>query len=172
MNAAKCSADLQRYIEKYELRARLLEKAATESTADGCAALNATGMHVNLGQFIKAVILVPADSRNAHGPGMVMLRGKDRMDPRKVEKAFSVRMVIPSPQEAAGICAYPRGGTPPVGAEGVSTVVIDRGLVVPPRMLYGGGGDQRHVIEIHSDELLRHLRSTSARVIVAQVAAV
>jgi prolyl-tRNA editing enzyme YbaK/EbsC (Cys-tRNA(Pro) deacylase) len=168
---AKSSADLRKYIEQNGIAARLLEKAPTESTADACAALKAGGIHAGLGQFIKAIVMIGAGSREPRTSAMVMVRGTDRLDLDKVRKVLQEKMTIPSPTEAAAICAYPRGGTPPVGAEGIGTIIIDRKLIAPPRLLYGGGGDQRHVIEISSAELLQHLQGTSATVIVSQIAA-
>ena len=171
VTSAKSSIDLAKYIELNGVAARLLEKAPTESTADACAALKAGGIHAGLGQFIKAIVMIGAGSREPRRSAMAMVRGTDRLDLKKIKKVTWEEMRIPSPAEAAAICAYPRGGTPPVGVEGINTIIIDLKLTKPPRLLYGGGGDQQHVIEMSSVELLRHLQSTSATVIVSPIAA-
>lgn len=169
--AAKSSVDLKKYIEQHGVAARLLEKAPTESTAEACAALKASGIHAELGQFIKAIIMIGVRSGEPRTSAMVMVRGTDRLDLNRVKKVLQEQMKIPGPAEAAAICAYPRGGTPPIAAEGVSTIIIDRQLVEPSRLLYGGGGDPQHVIEISSVELLQHLQGMPATVIVSQIAA-
>ena len=132
---AKSSVDLNQYIHREGVSARLLEKAPTESTADACAALNSAGIHAELTQFIKAIILIGAGSREPRTSVLVMVRGTDRLDLNRVRQAVGEKMKIPSPAEAASICAYPRGGTPPVGAEGIGTILIDRQLVEPPRQI-------------------------------------
>jgi prolyl-tRNA editing enzyme YbaK/EbsC (Cys-tRNA(Pro) deacylase) len=170
MTTPKSSVDLRKYLCERGVAARLIEKTPTQSTTDACAALNAGGIQADLGQFIKAIILIGAGSREPRTSAMAMVRGTDRLDLNRVREVVQEKMKIPSPAEAAAICAYPRGGTPPVGAEGISTIIVDRQLVEPPRLLYGGGGDQQHVTEIASVELLRHLQGVSATVIVTQIA--
>ena len=60
MGPAKDSTNLQMYIDAYALRARLIEKAPTESTAEAYAALRARGFEVHLDQFIKALVVTNA----------------------------------------------------------------------------------------------------------------
>lgn len=157
MGPAKDSTNLQMYIDAYALRARLIEKAPTESTAEAYAALRARGFEVHLDQFIKALVVTAGNPQKPTRVALVMVPGSNRVDLGTVGHLVGQKMRVPPPQDAARLCSYPRGGTPPFGATRVDTVIVDTALVAPARLLYGGGGDQEHVVEVHSEDLVQHL---------------
>jgi prolyl-tRNA editing enzyme YbaK/EbsC (Cys-tRNA(Pro) deacylase) len=153
----KTSEDLARFIEENGLDAQIIEKSATESTLDACEAVRSLGRDVTPEQFIKALIVKRSGEPTEYL--VVMVRGVDRVDMKAVSRAAGAKVSTASPEEAAEVCSYRRGGTPPVGLDGIGRVFIERRLVEPPRTLYGGGGDPEHVIEIGSEAMLEHWRS-------------
>ena len=154
----KTCDDLQTYITSHGIQARLINKPATHSTADACAALCRQGVRVDLGQFIKALVLVGFGGDRTV---LAMVAGPDQVDLKAVERIVGHPVRLPTPDQAQAICSYPRGGTPPFGLSGIRRYVMDSSLLEPPRLLYGGGGDPQHVVELHSHELLRHLENAN-----------
>lgn len=164
---------LEAFLQEMKFKARLIRKGATRSTLDACEALAMQGIRVPASNFIKAIVArchLSGDLKNTK-MALLMVPGPNRLDLAAAKKqAGAERLFIPSPGEAETMCGYPRGGTPPLGT-GADVVVIDKRLLAPPRVLYGGGGDVEHVLEIHSRELYRALRSKKdCKLIVARIA--
>jgi len=146
--------NLQSFIDEYNIEANIIEKPSTQATLDACEALKGMGYEVTGEQFIKAIVMIAEKENKVKEPIIVMVRGIDKIDTQAVKALISAKKLrIPDPTEAQTICSYPRGGTPPVGFTNINTVVIEKNLVSPPKLLFGGGGDTEHLIVIQSDEL-------------------
>lgn len=150
----KNNNDLQNFINQQKLDAKIISKPSTQATLDACNELKKLGYEVTGEQFIKAIVMVAQMENKEKESIIVMVRGIDKINLEVVKELMQAKKIrIPDPIEAQSICSYERGGTPPVGFSNISTVIIEKNLVMPSKLLFGGGGDTEHLIVIESEEL-------------------
>jgi prolyl-tRNA editing enzyme YbaK/EbsC (Cys-tRNA(Pro) deacylase) len=102
---------------------------------------------------------------------IVMVRGTDKINLEAVKAAVGAKKIrIPNQNQALTIYSYQRGGTPPIGFSSITTVVMDKKLLNPSRLPFGGGGDAEHLIVIESEELLkRHKENEEIRLLIEAI---
>ncbi len=103
---------------------------------------------VTPGDFIKSIGCLTEDGRFF----LAIVRGVDKVSSTRVGKAVGSPVRIATPDEVLAFTGYPCGGTPPVG--------VDIPCLVDPKVLeldelYGGGGSQRTLLHMTSQEMVR-----------------
>ena len=139
----KDSKWLERFIRANGINARLIKtgKASTVNEA-------ARELKCRKDQIIKSIVLI-----SEKGDAVVaIVDGISRVDTEKIGKIIKEKVRIAERDEVERLTGFPAGGVPPVG-HGCQTL-IDSG-VFRNNVVYGGGGDEYHLIEISPDEIAR-----------------
>lgn len=162
---------LQSFIDKHGVKAKLIEKSSTEETLKAHEALQKLDYQVQLGQMIKALVCVPLENGNYAKDKAVlaMVSANDRLNLKALAELLGFgRVMVADQKTAETLSGYPRGGTPPIGHDNKITVISDDKLFSQP-ILYGGGGDTNHVIEITPSEIKRVTDAEGCRFIVVKI---
>jgi len=84
---------------------------------------------------------------------VVIIRKEDRVDKSKVSNALNITGIkLCSPKETLEKTGYPAGGVPPLGFK--AQFLIDK-LAAEKKEVIAGGGNNRTLIKIKTEELLR-----------------
>ncbi len=152
--------DLQRYIEEQGIDAQLLrDMGETATVIDAARALG-----VAPEQIIKTLIFLVDGN-----PVVYITNGPQRVDARVLARHFGVGRKKVKLADAATVLAltgYPAGGVPPFGHRTRMPVLIDARVLSLP-VVYGGGGNDRTMVCIAPEELVR---ATGATVLTASEA--
>ncbi|AEA46567.1 aminoacyl-tRNA deacylase [Archaeoglobus veneficus] len=133
---------LRRYIKEECIDAEIIEvgKASTVNEA-------AKELSCSKREIIKSVVLV------AEGEAVVaIVDGSSSVDLKRVEKLIGKNVRIARREEVLQLTGFPAGGVPPVGHD--CRVFIDERVLKNERV-YGGGGDERHLLSISPSEIVR-----------------
>lgn len=148
---------LQKFIDKHGVKAKLIEKSSTQETLKAHEALQELGYQIQPGQMIKALVCVPIENGSyaKNKAVLAMVSANDRLNLKALAELLGFgRIMVADQKTAETLSGYPRGGTPPIGHDNKMAVVSDDELFSQP-ILYGGGGDTNHVIEITPQEIKR-----------------
>lgn len=155
--------DLEAYIETHGIAARLLRDLGDTSTVP----LAAAALGVGAERIIKSLLLLvklPGQSDNPR-PVLVISNGERRVDYRAIAARFGVnrkKVELASQEVVLALCGYPAGGVPPFGHRTPVPVILDAALLELPggdsATVYGGGGDDRTMLEVTVGELRRVLQ--------------
>ncbi|MCC9075474.1 hypothetical protein FKZ61_005025 [Litorilinea aerophila] len=156
--------DLQNFIEAHGIAARLLPDIGHTPTVP--AAAQVLGVHPD--QIIKTLLFVleaPATDTPAEAvpPYVVVIsHGERRVDRRALAARWKLgrkRVKLAPPDVVLDVLGYPAGGVPPFGHRTALPVLLDAGVMSLPErhgeLVYGGGGNDRTMLEIPIPELLR-----------------
>lgn len=161
MPDARTPADLQRYIEAHGIQAELFRPAGETPTVE--AAARAIGCDPE--QVIKSVLFLVR--RNAERePVLVLVAGTAKIDYSALGALFGVgrkKVRMATPDEVVRHTGYPVGGVPPFGHPHPLPTYADR-TVLAREILYAGGGDDRTMLKITREELLRVTGATVVEV--------
>jgi prolyl-tRNA editing enzyme YbaK/EbsC (Cys-tRNA(Pro) deacylase) len=154
--------DLQAYIAAEGIAARLLCDLGDTSTVP----LAAAALGVGVQRIIKSLLFLVRlpDPSASPQPVLVVIGGPHQVDHRAIAARFGVsrkRVRLASAEEVLAILGYPAGGVPPFGHRTKVPVLMDAALVGQQSgqaTVYGGGGDERTMLEITLAELLRVAR--------------
>ena len=160
-------ADLQRYIEEQAIVARLIHEIGHTPTVPAAAA----ALGVDPEQIIKTLLfLLQPQDEAAGGNGsdnavVVISHGERRVQAKLLAAHLGVskRRVKLAPAETVlALLGYPAGGVPPFGHRYVLPVVLDASVTTAAArfggVLYGGGGDDRTMMQVGLEELARILQ--------------
>jgi prolyl-tRNA editing enzyme YbaK/EbsC (Cys-tRNA(Pro) deacylase) len=156
---AKTPADLTRFIADHGISAELV--AARHETPTVALAAQAMGCQVE--QIIKSVLFLVKNGASP-SPALVIANGEMPIDFRRLADLFAVsrkRIRLASAADVLAITGFPAGGVPPFGFEQALPTFVDYAVREWP-VVYGGGGDERTLLRLSPDELLR---VTSARLV-------
>ncbi len=139
--------DLARTLAAQGVRARVLRlERPTRTVAEAAAALG-----VDERTIVKSLLFRSAEGQFV----LVVVRGDQRVDPVRLAQAMGhAKLVLASPEDVLAVTGYPAGATPPVGHRTALNVVVDPGVLEEP-VVYGGGGDERSLLEIAPDDVVR-----------------
>ena len=99
-------------------------------------------------QIFKSIVFVCED-----GTGVVgIVDGESRVDKSKLESICGKKLRVAKREEVLKLTGFSVGGVSPFGTG--CLVFVDRG-VMDEEIVYGGGGDENHLIKIKSRELLK-----------------
>ena len=139
----KNSEWLRRFIEKNGVNARLIKTGKVSTVSEA-----AREMKCSRDQIIKSVVLVTES-----GKGVVaVVDGVSRVSIEKVERIVGEKVRIAGKNEVEELTGFQAGGVAPFGHE--CLVIIDS-EVFRNSLVYGGGGDEYHLVEISPDEIVR-----------------
>ncbi len=142
-------SDLSAWVEAHGVAARLVVPGSPTPTVLAAAA--ALGVAVD--DIVKSLVFLVRGE-----PWLVMAAGEARIRYPALAAAWGVsrrRVRLATPDEALSISGYPVGGMPPFGHRRTLRALVDRGVTLPSRTLYAGGGTREAMLELTSDELLR-----------------
>ncbi|WP_290596541.1 MULTISPECIES: aminoacyl-tRNA deacylase [unclassified Archaeoglobus] len=139
----KDSEWLKAYLQNNEIKARVVETGKV-STVDEAA----REMNCDKRQVIKSLVLVTESGRAV----VVVVDGKASVDIKRIRRLLGENVRMAEREEIVHYTGFSAGGVPPVGHE--CEIIIDR-RVLENEIVYGGGGDKYHLIEINPKEILR-----------------
>jgi prolyl-tRNA editing enzyme YbaK/EbsC (Cys-tRNA(Pro) deacylase) len=152
-------ADLQATICELNIQARLISDIGATPTVP--AAAEALGVEPD--QIIKTLLFLieqPGDPERIIQPVVVISNGESRVDTRPLADHFGVgkkRVKLAPTEVVIDLLGYPAGGVPPIGHRTKLPVILDASILATAggsgKPLYGGGGDDRTMMEIDVEEL-------------------
>ena len=145
--------DLHQYIEEHGIEAQLLRDVGeTPTVLDAARALN-----VPPEQIIKTLLFL-VDGQ----PVVYITNGPERVDPRLLARYFGVgrkKVKLADAETVLRLTGYPAGGVPPFGHKTPLPVLVNARVLSLP-VVYGGGGDDRTMLRVTPEELVRVTRAT------------
>lgn len=153
--------DLSAYLTTHAIPARLVADIGHTPTVPAAAA----ALGVAPDQIIKTLLFVlDARSRGDEVPAAVVVigNGEHRVDKKALAHHFGLtakRVKLAPAETVIELLGYPAGGVPPFGHRTALPVLVDRRVVEAGARyggrLFGGGGDDVTMLELHLDDLLR-----------------
>ena len=167
MNASTTShpplgpSDLQRFLDEAGIRARLLRNIGDTPTVPAAAA----ALGVAPERIVKTLLFLVAQPGQPDAPPrpvVVISCGESRVEKGPLARHFGVgkkRVKLASPEVVLAKLGYPVGGVPPFGHRTRLPVILDQAVVALAEreggLVYAGGGDDRTMLELTVDELVR-----------------
>jgi prolyl-tRNA editing enzyme YbaK/EbsC (Cys-tRNA(Pro) deacylase) len=163
------SADLQQYIDRNGIAARLIVGIGHTPTVPAAAA----ALGVRPEQIIKTLLFLverpgPGGSPPQEvaplppEPVVVISNGESRVEKKVLAQHFGVgskRVRLAPPEVVLEVLGYPAGGVPPFGHRTPVRVIVDAAVTLLEKgaaaVIYGGGGDDSTMMELTVAELLR-----------------
>lgn len=151
-------ADLQEYIDANVPGATLIADLGETPTVPAAAA----ALGVEPDQIIKTLLFTLEREGGLEQTVVVISNGERRIDKRLLAEACGVtrkRIVLASAEMVADLLDYPVGGVPPFGHRTRLPVLLDASVLTAGEryggVLYGGGGDDRTMMRLTLDDLMR-----------------
>lgn len=156
MNATETKR-VQAFIQRHRLDAEVFPTPAGVPTVEAAAA----ALGVSVDQIIKTLIFTgPADELV-----IAVACGTAKVDRAKLAEASGLaRVRIAAPDAVFATTGYPAGGVAPVDLPERAIVVVDTAVAEQP-VLYGGSGDELHMLRIKSVDIVRLNRATIAPIL-------
>ncbi len=150
--------DLQAYIDAQGITAELIGGLGDTPTVPAAAA----ALGVESEQIIKTLLFLVDQQGEARKPVVVISYGEKRVDKGLLAERWGVnkkRVTLAPADVVLDLLGYAAGGVPPFGHRTSLPVIIDAGIL-PLRQRYGGviyagGGDDRTMLKLTVEELLR-----------------
>jgi prolyl-tRNA editing enzyme YbaK/EbsC (Cys-tRNA(Pro) deacylase) len=139
---------LAAYIRDQGIDARLINPGADMPTVP----LAAAALGVTSGQIVKSIVF---EGKKGPGVALAVVPGDVKVDRAKVAAALGLpTLKLAKPEVVLRSTGYEVGGVPPIGhAERIPVVVDSR--VLEHAIVYGGGGDERHMLRIIPADIVR-----------------
>ncbi len=158
--------DLRRFLAAHAPHAHLIDGLGETPTVPAAAA----ALGVEPDQIIKTLLFVTESGGDAPALWVVISHGERRVDKGLLAAHLAVSKKKVTLAPAALVLervGYPVGGVPPVGHRTPLPVLLDASVLeVRERfggILYGGGGDDRTMLRLSLDDLLRLCRPQIVR---------
>ena len=148
------------YIREHELDARLLAPQTPMPTVP----LAAAALGVPEGKIVKTIVF---EGKKAEGHAAVaIVTGDARVDRARVAAVLNLpTLKLASPQTVVRVTGFEVGGVPPIAHISDVPVVVDRGVLAHD-VVYGGGGDEDHMLEIAPNDIVRLTKAIVADITV------
>jgi prolyl-tRNA editing enzyme YbaK/EbsC (Cys-tRNA(Pro) deacylase) len=150
--------DLQDYIDRQGITATLIGGLGDTPTVPAAAA----ALGVESEQIIKTLLFLVEPQGAPEQPVVVISYGEQRVDRGQLAVRWGVgkkRVSLAPAPVVLELLGYAAGGVPPFGHRTALPVLIDAGILnLRTRyggIIYGGGGDDRTMMKLTVDELLR-----------------
>jgi prolyl-tRNA editing enzyme YbaK/EbsC (Cys-tRNA(Pro) deacylase) len=150
--------DLQAYIDEQGITAELIGGLGDTPTVPAAAA----ALGVESEQIIKTLLFLVDQQSDARKPVVVISYGEKRVDKGQLAERWGVgkkRVTLAPADVVLELLGYAAGGVPPFGHRTALPVIVDTGILDLRRrydgVIYGGGGDDRTMMKLTVDELLR-----------------
>ncbi len=151
-------ADLQAFIAAHNVAAILIPDMGHTPTVP--AAAEALGVEPD--QIIKTLLFLIDTGEAAPQPVIVIGHGVEPIDKAALARHFGVsrkKVKLADAPTVLTLLGYPAGGVPPFGHRtALPTLIAPSVLALRQRyagLVYGGGGDDRTMLRLTVDELLR-----------------
>ena len=133
---------LKNYIREEGIDAKIIEveKASTVKEA-------AEELECSKRQIVKSIVLVAENEAV-----VAIVDGTSSVDLKRVEKLVGKDVRVAGRKEVLNLTGFPAGGVPPVGHN--CKVILDERVLKNERV-YGGGGDENHLLLISPSEIVR-----------------
>ncbi len=133
---------LRNYIMEEGIDAKIIEvgKASTVKEA-------AEELECSKRQIVKSIVLVAENEAV-----IAIVDGTSSVDLKRVEKLVGKDVRVAGREEVLNLTGFPAGGVPPVGHN--CKVILDERVLKNERV-YGGGGDENHLLLISPSEIVR-----------------
>ncbi len=158
MATAHGPRDLQAYIDAQGITAELIGGLGDTPTVPAAAA----ALGVESEQIIKTLLFLVEGQGETRKPVVVISYGERRVDKAQLAQRWGVskkRVTLAPADVVLDLLGYAAGGVPPFGHRTTLPVIIDAGILnLRLRyggVVYGGGGDDRTMMKLTVDELLR-----------------
>lgn len=159
MSHVRTPADLQAFIDEQGISARLVSELGETPTVLAAAA----ALGVESDQIIKTLLfLIERPGAAERAPVVVISNGEAHVDKALIAAHFGVgkkRVNLAPAPTVLDLLGYPAGGVPPFGHRTRLPVIVDAAVVALEErfggVIYGGGGDDRTMMELTVTELLR-----------------
>jgi prolyl-tRNA editing enzyme YbaK/EbsC (Cys-tRNA(Pro) deacylase) len=159
------SDKLREYLREHQVDATLIQPGADMPTVP----LAAAALGVLPGQIVKSIVF--EGKRQREQVGLAIAPGDLRVDVSKVAAALGYSSLkLAQPDTVLRCAGYAVGGVPPVGHSPGLRVVIDKRVLEYP-LVYGGGGDEQHMLRIHPADIVRLTGAVVADITSAPAAA-
>ncbi len=146
-------ADLAAFIRAHGIAAELITDIGPTPTVPAAAA----ALGVSPEQIIKTLVFYVRSE-----PYTVIAHGTAPVRERLLAEHFGVgkrQIRLARPDEVLAVTGYPAGGVPPFGHRQPTPVLMLSSLLAWD-VVYGGGGDDRTMLQLTTAELLRVTRPT------------
>lgn len=154
-------AQLQAFIEQERIDAALIGELGDTPTVPAAAA----ALGVEADQIVKTLLFLverSIDGAAQRQAAVVISHGERRVDKARLAEYWGVgkkRVNLAPAEVVSALLGYPAGGVPPFGHRTRLPVLIDANLLrLRERyagVIYAGGGDDRTMLRLTVDELLR-----------------
>jgi prolyl-tRNA editing enzyme YbaK/EbsC (Cys-tRNA(Pro) deacylase) len=159
MNSLRTPADLRRFLDENQIQARLLPDIGHTPTVPAAA----LALGVEPEQIVKTLLfLIEQPGQETATPVVVISHGERRVDKGALAKRFGVgkkRVTLAPADVVLATLGYPAGGVPPFGHATPLPVVVDASIETAALrfdgVIFGGGGDDRTMLQLTVAELLR-----------------
>jgi len=159
------SASVLDYVRKHGISARLIAPQTQMPTVP----LAAAALGVGEEKIVKTIVF-----EGKKGGGQVALAivtGEARVDRARVAAVLNLpTLKLASPETVLRTTGFAVGGVPPVAHLSAVPVVVDR-RVLDHDLVYGGGGDEDHMLEIAPGDIVRLTNAVVADVTMPAAAA-
>jgi len=150
-------ADLAHFVAAESIRARLISDLGETPTVPAAAA----ALGVQAEQIIKTLLFL-IETPNTENPTAVVVisNGESRVEKGPLAGYFGVskkRVRLAPADVVLDLLGFPAGGVPPFGHKTRLPVLLDQAITAfgDDALVYGGGGDDRTMLELTVGELLR-----------------
>ena len=141
--------DLKKYIDENGVQGKLIELDINARTVEE--AERALG--ISRKKTIKSIVLVSSEEKSI----IAIVDGNSRVDTEKIAKIIGAEVRLATIEEVEKYTGYKVGGVPPIGHKSNIKTIIDE-KVLENEKVYGGGGSDRHLLEI-SPQLILNLQN-------------
>lgn len=153
--------ELQSHLYAHRIHASLLRDLGDTPTVEAAA----QALEVEPRQVIKTLLFWIERPGEGQEPLVVISHGKRRVSRKLLAAHFGVgrkRVRLSSPEKVVALLGFPVGGVPPLGHRETVTTYLDASIVALQdegiTEIYGGGGDDKTMMHISIQELLRVLK--------------
>jgi Cys-tRNA(Pro) deacylase len=152
---------LREFLDAHGAEAELVEPGGEMPTVP----LAAAALGVEPARIVKSIVF--QHKKDPTRACVAIVPGDARAHPAKVARAVGLtQLKLASPGTTLAATGYPVGGVPPVGHRSALPVVIDAS-VLGHDVVFGGGGDDRHMLRIAPAEIRRLTQAVVADITVA-----
>lgn len=155
-------ADLARFVAAESIHARLIADLGETPTVPTAAA----ALGVRAEQIVKTLLFLVETPGSASPTAVVVIsNGESRVEKGPLATHFGVgkkRVRLAPADVVLDLLGFPAGGVPPFGHRTRLPVLLDRAITAfgDAALVYGGGGDDRTMLELTVGELLRVTQPT------------
>ncbi|AIY90558.1 aminoacyl-tRNA deacylase [Geoglobus acetivorans] len=133
---------LREYVMSKGIDAEIVEVGKASTVKEAAEALGCSRR-----QIVKSIVLVAGDE-----PVVAVVDGVSSVDLERVHRILGVPVRIAGKDEVPRLTGFRAGGVPPIGHN--CRILLDEGVLEMERV-YGGGGDERHLLHIRPRDIVR-----------------